>query len=233
VLEAASALAAERVAAGDALGRVLAEPVRATRDLPPADCSAMDGWAVRCADLAGAGAGGTALRVAFEVAAGAPGGRALQPGEAARIFTGAPIPEGADAVIMQEDAEAEGGRVRFRSAPRPGDHVRQAGEDVRSGDLVLEPGCLLGPSQLGMLASLGRSGVAVRRRPHVAILSGGDELVEPDEPTAGGRIVSSNSYALAAQCREAGALPSLLGIARDRPGISSACCARVCTPTCW
>jgi molybdopterin molybdotransferase len=218
VLEAASVLAAERVSCEAALGRVLAEPVRATRTLPPAACSAMDGYAVRSADLAAAAAGpGATLAVAFEVAAGGQGVRALRAGEAARIFTGAPLPEGADAVVMQEDAEALDGAVRFRAPARAGQHVRPEGEDVRSGDLVLAPGCALGPSQIGMLAALGRSGVAVHRRPRVAILSGGDELVEPDEPTEGGRIVSSNSYALAAQCREAGAEPSLLGIARDRP----------------
>lgn len=218
VLEAAGVLPAERVAAADALGRVLAEPVHATRTLPPADCSAMDGYAVRSSDLADAAPDAERrLRIVFEVAAGGQGARALRAGEAARIFTGAPIPDGADAVVMQEHVTAEGASLRCRAPAQPGDHVRRAGEDVRAGELVLAPGCALGPSQLGMLAALGRSGVAVHRRPRVAILSGGDELVEPDEPVDGGRIVSSNSYALAAQCREAGAEPSQLGIARDRP----------------
>ena len=216
VLDAVSPLEAERVPAADGLGRVLAEPVVSSRTLPPADCSAMDGYAVRTADLAAAGPDApVALSVAFEVPAGGHAGRALRPGEAARIFTGAPVPEGADSVVMQEHVEAGEGRARFRAAARRGDHVRPAGEDVRAGDRVLEPGALLGASQLGMLAALGRTQVAVRRRPRVAILSGGDELVEPDEPVDGGRIVSSNSYALAAQCREAGAEPTLLGIARD------------------
>jgi molybdopterin molybdotransferase len=216
VLEAVSPLEAERVPAALALGRILAEPIASTRTLPPADCSAMDGYAVRAADLAAASeAAPVALPVVFEVAAGGRGSRPLRAGEAARIFTGAPIPDGADTVVMQEHVTAEDGAVRFRTAPRRADHVRPAGEDVRAGDLVLEPGAALGPSQLGMLAALGRTQVAVRRRPRVAILSGGDELVEPDEPVDGGRIVSSNSYALAAQCREAGAEPTLLGIARD------------------
>jgi molybdopterin molybdotransferase len=218
VLEAAPRLGAERVSTGEALGRVLAEPIHATRTLPPADCSAMDGYAVRAADLAAASPGaGVALRVAFEVAAGGRGARALAPGEAARIFTGAPLPEGADAVVMQEDVEAAEGVARFRAPVRAGSHVRPAGEDVRAGEEVLEPGATLGAAELGMLASLGRGGVAVRRRPRVALLSSGDELVEPDEAAEGGRIVSSNSYALAALCREAGAEPTYLGIARDRP----------------
>lgn len=216
VLEAASVLETERVPAADALGRVLAEPLTSTRTLPPADCSAMDGYALRASDLAGASAPApVALEVVFEVAAGGRGSRTLRPGEAARIYTGAPIPAGADTVVMQEHVEVHGATARFRAAPERGEHVRPAGEDVRAGDLVLLPGTPLGPSELGMLAALGRTGVAVRRRPRVAILSGGDELVEPDAAIDGGRLVASNSYALAAQCREAGAEPTLLGIARD------------------
>jgi len=116
---------------------------------------------------------------------------------------------------MQEDAEAEGSEVAFFAAPARGEHVRTAGEDVRAGEEVLSAGTRLGPAQLGVLASLGRSVVRVHRRPRVAILSGGDELVEPDEDVAGGRIVASNAYSLAAQCAEAGALATNLGIARD------------------
>jgi molybdopterin molybdotransferase len=218
VLEAAPLLGAERVPAAEALGRILAEPVRSTRTLPPADCSAMDGYAVRAADLVRASeAAPVSLAVAFEVAAGGRGARPLAAGEAARIFTGAPVPAGADSVVMQEDVESDGRSVSFRRPPGVGDHVRPAGEDVRAGDLVLAPGDALGPSQLGMLAALGRSAALVRRRPMVAILSGGDELAEPDEPVGEGRIVASNSYAIAAQCREAGAEPLLLGIARDTP----------------
>jgi molybdopterin molybdotransferase len=155
--------------------------------------------------------------VVFEVAAGAQPPRALAPGEAARIFTGAPIPDAADAVVRQEDTEREGDRVRVKVAPSRGEHVREAGEDVGVGEVVFEPGTRLGPAHLGMLASLGRSVVAVHQRPRVAILSGGDELVEPDDEIDGGRIVSSNSYSIAAQCRELGASPIYLGIARDTP----------------
>ncbi len=216
VLDGVAPLPPETVTLPDALGRVLAAPVTATRSLPPADCSAMDGYALRAADLAGVTrSAARELALAFEVPAGASVPRALQPGEAARIFTGAPIPDGADSVVMQEDTEAAGGRVRFFVAPKPSDHVRAAGEDVRAGETVLEPGARLGSAHIGLLASLGRSFVRVHRRPRVAILSGGDELVEPDEDAAGGRIVSSNAYSLAAQCAEAGALSTNLGIARD------------------
>lgn len=218
ILATVPVLGAETVAAREALGRVLAEPVRSTRTLPPADCSAMDGYAVRRADLVGATADAPVeLSLAFEVAAGGRAERSLQPGEAARIFTGAPVPDGADAVVRQEDTEASAGRVRFLVEPEPREHVRDAGEDLRAGDRVLEPGTPLRAAHLGLLASLGRSVVAVHQRPRVAILSGGDELVEPDGDPSGGRIVSSNSYTLAAHCRELGAEPVYLGIARDDP----------------
>lgn len=214
VLEHVEPLPAETCATADALGRVLAEPIVSGRTLPPWDVSAMDGYAVRAADLATAR---PALPVAFEVAAGSGRDRALVPGSAARIFTGAPLPPGADTVVRQEDCERDGDRVRIRVAGPVGEHVRLAGEDVREAELVLEPGTRLGPGPLGLLASLGRSVVAVHQRPRVAILSGGDELVEPDGDARGGRIVSSNAYSIAAQCREVGAEPVILGIARDTP----------------
>jgi molybdopterin molybdotransferase len=218
ILDHTSPLAPETVGLRDALGRVLTEPIDAARDLPPADNSAMDGYAVRRADLAGADADHPiTLPLAYEVPAGAEAPRALRPGEAARILTGAPVPDGADAVVRQEDTEAGGDRVTFRVEPEPAEHVRNAGEDVRAGERVLEPGERVGPAHVGMLASLGRGFVAVRQRPRVAILSGGDELVEPDGDLSGGRIVSSNSYSIAAQCRELGADPVYLGIARDTP----------------
>jgi molybdopterin molybdotransferase len=218
ILEATPVLGPETVAIPAALSRVLAEAIDATRDLPPADNSAMDGYAVRAADLAGASAERPLrLRVAFEVAAGAGATRRVGAGEAARIFTGAPIPQGADSVVRQEDATREGDQALVRIAPRVGSHVRERGEDVRHGDRVFEPGALIGAAEVGMLAALGRSMVAVRQRPRVAILSGGDELVEPDGDVSGGRIVASNAYSLAAQCREAGAEPVHLGIARDDP----------------
>jgi len=216
VLEGAEPLPAEVVPAAEARGRVLAAAVAATRTIPPAACSAMDGYALRAADLAAATRSAPRrLALAFEAPAGGQAPRPLRPGEVARIFTGAALPEGADSVVMQEDAEGEGAEVAFFGPPARGEHVRAAGEDVRTGDVVLEAGCRLGAAQLGVLASLGRSQVRVHRRPRVAILSGGDELVEPDEDVAGGRIVASNAYSLAAQCAEAGATTLNLGIARD------------------
>ncbi len=216
ILDATPVMGPETAATRDALGRVLAEAVVSGRQLPPADNSAMDGYALRSGDLAGAGPRRpVTLRVAFEVAAGGDAALELGPGQAARVFTGAPLPPGADAVVRQEDTEREGEVVPVRVEAPPGENVREAGEDVRRGERVLEPGERLGPAQLGMLASLGRSVVAVHQRARVAILSGGDELVEPDGDVAGGRIVSSNSYSLAAQCREIGAEPIYLGIARD------------------
>lgn len=215
VLAAARPLAPEIVAFEAALGRVLTEEVRSARTLPPADCSAMDGYAVRAQDVAVAGA---KLRVAYEVAAGGLAPRALAAGEAARIFTGAPIPPGADTVVRQEDTEARAGELRVLLAVPRGESVRAAGEDVRAGELVLAAGVRIGPAEVGMLASLGKTLAHVHRRPNVAVLSGGDELVEPHEAPTHGRIVSSNAYTIAAQCREAGALPNNLGIARDTPG---------------
>lgn len=218
ILRRTPVLPAERVAARDALGRVLAESVVSGRTLPPADCSAMDGYAVRAAELAGASRERPVeLAVAFEVAAGHAAPRALAKGEVARIFTGAPVPPGADAVVRQEDTEASGARARFFVAPALRENVRDAGEDVRAGEVVLAAGHVVRAAELGLLASLGRSVVAVHQRPRVAILSGGDELVEPDEDASGGKIVSSNSYTLAAHCRDAGAEPVYLGIAADTP----------------
>jgi molybdopterin molybdotransferase len=218
VLGEAAALGSETVSAEQSRGRVLTDSVTSGRQLPPTDNSAMDGYAVRIADLVTASrAHPVTLDVDFEVAAGAPPTSSVEAGRAARIFTGATIPAGADAVVRQEDTERDGNRVSIFVSPSAREHVRDAGEDVRIGDCVLEAGAVIGPAEIGMLASLGRSVVAVHQRPTVAILSGGDELVEPDGDIADGRIVSSNSYSIAAQCRDAGALPVYLGIARDTP----------------
>jgi len=218
ILDATPVLASERVGLHETLGRVLAEAVASRFDLPPCDNSAMDGYALRSPELAGASRGAPrSLAVAYEIPAGGRAPRALLPGEAARIFTGAPIPPGADAVLRQEDTERDGAQLRCFAPVEPGENVRRAGEDVRRGELVLEPGKRIGAAEIGMLASLGRTAIAVHQRPRVAILSGGDELVEPDGDLSGGRIVSSNSYSIAAQCRELGATPVYLGIARDTP----------------
>jgi len=218
ILEATPVLGAETISASDAAGRVLTESIVSTRRHPPADCSAMDGYAVRCVDLAGASENQpVTLPVAYEVPAGGHASRALEAGEVARIFTGAPLPEGADAIVRQEDTSAESDRVRILVEPSPREHVRDGGEDFEVGDHLIEAGARLGASHLGVLASVGRTIVSVHQRPTVAILSGGNELVEPDRPADSGQIVSSNSYTLAAQCREIGAGPVYLGIAEDRP----------------
>ena len=218
VLDHAPLLGAETIAFADARGRVLAEGVRSNRQLPPTDNSAMDGFAVRSADLGSASADHPVLlEVVSEIPAGGSAGRTLQAGEAARVFTGAPIPAGSDAVVMQEDTTRDGDRVAVSVSPEPQTHIRNAGEDVDLGDQVLEAGALIGPAEIGMLASLGRTVISVHQRPRVAILSGGDELIEPDGDPSGGRIVASNSYSIAAQCLEVGAEPIYLGIARDTP----------------
>jgi molybdopterin molybdotransferase len=218
VLDAARPLGLEVVATRDALARVIGEAVDSPRTLPPADNSAMDGFAVRAVDVAAATPERPVeLPIAFEVAAGSQLDRPLRAGEAARIFTGAPLPPGADTVVRQEDTSWDNERVRIRVAAAEATNVREAGEDVRAGDRVLDAGTRIRPAEIGMLAALGRTVVAVHQRPRVAVLSGGDELVEPDEPVSGGRIVSSNSYSISAQCREVGAEPVYLGIARDTP----------------
>jgi molybdopterin molybdotransferase len=218
ILAATPRLAAETISAAEAAGRVLAEPIDSTRRHPPADCSAMDGYAVRRADLEAASVErSVSLPVVYEVPAGGRAERRLETGEAARIFTGAPLPPGADAVVQQEDTRASAGHVEILVAPRPRAHVRDGGEDFEIGDRLIEAGSVLGAAHLGVLASIGRTIVSVHQRPSVAILSSGDELVEPDRSADSGQIVSSNSYTLAAACREIGAQPSYLGIAGDRP----------------
>ncbi|MBI3628376.1 MAG: molybdopterin molybdotransferase MoeA [Candidatus Rokubacteria bacterium] len=203
----------ERVDLMAALGRVLAEPVVSRRVIPPWPNSSMDGYALRAAD---APAPGAAFRVVARIAAGAVPSRRIGPGEAARIFTGAPMPPGADSVIPQEDVKADGDRLVIARPVKPGDFVRPAGEDVRTGDRVLEPGRVVGPPEIGMLATLGYPWVQVFRRPRVAILSTGDELAELGSEPGGGQIPNTNSYTLVAQVIETGCEPLNLGVARDR-----------------
>ncbi len=215
ILASMPALGTETVGLERARGRVLAEEIRAEISIPPADNSGMDGYAVRAADLAHPP---VRLRVVDDLPAGKRSTRAIRAGEAARIMTGAAIPEGADAVVMIEDTELEGDVVRVGGgSPAPGQHVRRAGSDVRPGTLVASPGDVVRPPLVGMLASLGRTQLAVRARPRVAVLATGDELVEPDRLRPDGRIASSNSYVLAAALREIGAEPVYLGIAPDEP----------------
>ena len=212
-------LAAERVPLLDALGRVLATPVRAPLTLPPWDNSAMDGYAVRGADVERAGADSpVTLPVLETVAAGAFPSLPLRAGEATRIMTGAPLPEGADSVIRVEDTDGGVERVTVRSARDVGKNLRFRGEEMREGDVVLAEGTPIGAAQIGVLASCGAAAVDVFRRPRVAIVGSGDELVDLDrfhEAVAGRKIVASNNYTLHALVRAAGGDPVNLGVADD------------------
>ncbi|HET7876059.1 MAG TPA: gephyrin-like molybdotransferase Glp [Methylomirabilota bacterium] len=217
ILSRVPVLGDERVELPCALGRVLAETIAAGRDLPPWPNSSMDGYAVRSADTREATAGRPVrLRVAGRVAAGAVAERPLVPGEAFRIFTGAPLPDGADAVIPQEEVTEDGASVALPRAVKPGEYVRPRGEDMRAGQIVLEAGRVLAAADVGLLAALGRPQVRVVRRPRVGILSTGDEVVDLGGEIKSGQIPNSNTYSLMAQALEAGAEPVNLGVARDR-----------------
>jgi molybdopterin molybdotransferase len=214
VVRTAKPLGAERVTLADACGRIAAEDVVSTRAVPAAANSAMDGFAVRAADVARAGA---RLRIAGSIPAGSVHGGTLAPGTAVKIFTGSVVPAGADTVVRVEDTETSGDHVVVLEAFAAGANVRAAGEDVAAGATVVRAGQELGPADVGVLASVGRAAVAVRRRPRVAILSTGAELVEVDETPGPGQVVNSNAYALAAAVREAGCeRPLVLPIVRDR-----------------
>ncbi|MFN8177031.1 MAG: gephyrin-like molybdotransferase Glp [bacterium] len=209
-------LAAEEVALEEAYDRVLATEVRATESLPPFAASTADGWAVRSADVQGASdASPVELDVVGDLVAGSAPGPSVGPGRAVRIMTGAPVPDGADCVVMLEWTEWTERRVRVQRSATAGSKVRRVGEDVTAGDVVLRPGRCLAPADVGLLASLGIAHVTVRRRPGVALLVSGDELLEPTDPPQPGKIRSSNDWALAGQIRSAGGLPQRLGIARD------------------
>jgi molybdopterin molybdotransferase len=224
VLARFSVLPAERVPLLDALGRVLAEPVQARDSLPPFANSAMDGYALRAADLTHAAPDSPArLRVVGEAAAGMVTSVEVIPGSAVRIMTGAPLPAGADAVVPVEDT-SEPWRDSSRPLPEEiavrrrvgaGDYVRYPGEDIQAGQEVLSAGHLIRPQEIGVLASLGVAEVLVVRRPRVAILATGDELIPVEAPLAPGKIRNSNGYAQAAQVAALGALPLMLGVARD------------------
>ena len=218
-------LEAERVAIVDALDRVLAENIVAENNVPPFNNSAMDGYAVRADDIVGASKERPAtLRVIGDVAAGYTASRAVERGTAMRIMTGAPLPQGADTVVRFEETsegvEARGAgkhreTVEILRATRRGDNVRAAGEDIHAGEIVLPKGTVVRAAVIGVLASLGKKEVSVHRRPRVAILATGDELVDVDAPIAPGKIRNSNEYTNAAAVLKAGGIPIRLGIARD------------------
>jgi len=217
VLSVFSPLEPERVPILESVDRVLAKDVYADMDIPPHANSSMDGYAVLAADTARASRESPArLRIVGELAAGYVTETPVTPGTAIRIMTGAPIPPGADAVVKVEDTVSQGEWVDVFAAPPVGQYIRPAGEDVRQGSLVLPRGVLVRPQEIGMLATLGRAEVAIVRRPRVAILATGDEVVEIEAPLAPGKIRNANSYSNAAQVIMCGGIPIMLGIARDR-----------------
>jgi molybdopterin molybdotransferase len=210
-----------RVPLDDALDSVLAEDIVSPLDIPPWDNAAMDGYAVRGDDVAGANEERPArLRVVEHIPAGAFPTRSIGPGESARIFTGAPVPDGADTVVRQEDTDLGGETVTIVRDRDRGVNVRPAGEDIERGATVFTAGTVLGAAQLGVLASLAVAHPLAYRRPRVAILGGGDEIVDVDRPEeilSGRKIASSNTHTLVALVRKAGGEPVNLGIARDTP----------------
>ena len=219
VLDAAPVLGLEKISILDSLGRVLGEDIVAERDNPPWDNSAMDGFAVRWDDIKQEQAiqKPVTLSVIEDVPAGRMPSKAVGPGQAIRIMTGAPIPRGADTVLKVEDTEPTADSVRVFKAEPKGANIRPQGEDVKRGDCIIAKGTRIRPSEAGMLAILAKPFVFVYQRPRVAILSTGDELADLDERFSEEKIINSNSYGIAAAVREAGGIPLLLGIARDTP----------------
>ena len=215
VIESVSLQRVEVVKLEQSLGRVLAEDVQANRDLPPYDVSAMDGFAVRSVDMVEAP---TILEVVEDIRAGDMPIKSLQQGQCARIMTGAPVPQGADAVIRVEETEAlENERVQINSAVKRGNDIRPRGENMKNGDVVLASGTEITPGVIGILATVKRAQIEVYRRPSVAILSTGDELEGLEEPIDPNKIPDANSHALMAQVQALGIEPIMLGIARDDP----------------
>ena len=213
ILSRVGPLSVERVDIMGALGRVLAEPIVSRATIPPWPNSSMDGYAVRAQDTNGEP---VELAIVGRIIAGAMPSRPLRAGESMRIFTGAPLPEGADAVVPQEDVAADDRRVTVRGRIAPGAYVRPAGEDVRTGDLVVKPGGVVGAAEVGLLATLGYSQVRVYRRPRVAILSTGNELADLGTQPGPAQIPNTNTYSLMAQVIEAGGEPTNLGVAPDQ-----------------
>ncbi|MGD9818204.1 MAG: gephyrin-like molybdotransferase Glp [Desulfomonilaceae bacterium] len=219
VLEEIPVLGVERIHIMEALGRVLAQDVAAVRNVPSADNSAMDGYGVIHEDLVDANSSNPKrIKVIGESPAGRPFTGSISRGEAVKIFTGGTIPDGVDTVIMLEDTQKDGDYILCLNDPGLGSHIRPEGEDVKLGEKVLHAGDIVRPPEIGMLATLGHAYVYVYQRPIVAILSTGDELVDLDEPFTRGKVVCSNSYSLAAQVAECGAIPLSLGIASDSAG---------------
>ncbi len=211
ILDSVVPLGVEKVEILSAVGRVLAEDISAPWDMPLWDNTAMDGYALHADDCPET----ATLKLAGFLPAGDHMTEEVERGTAVKIMTGAPIPPGADAVVPYEETEEKGDQVFIKTAVKPGDHIRFKGEDVKTGEMVLPAGTLLRPSEISMLASFGKIFVPVHRRVRVAILSTGDELLEPGEALVPGKIINSNSLALAAAVIQAGGIPVMLGIARD------------------
>jgi len=210
-------LGLERVSILDGLGRVIGEDIVAPRDLPPYDNSGMDGYAVRSEDIQTASPGHPVrLKVIEDLRAGFTSRKRAGKGEAIRIMTGAPIPGGTDTVVPVEDTERDNGDVSILQANPPGKYIRRAGEDVKKGERIISRGSLIRPPEVGMIASAGRSSVSAYQKPQVAILCTGEELVDVDGKLDEVKIISSNSYTLAAQVKDCGAIPIQIGIARDQ-----------------
>jgi molybdopterin molybdotransferase len=215
----------ENIGILDSYGRVLAEDIYAPWDLPPWDNSAMDGFAVRADDLSGKSGDGNRkkLNVIEDLPAGYMAKKEVRTGEAIRIMTGAPLPKGSDSVVMVEHTEGTGSDVTILEEIRKGQNVRPKGEDIKEGALILEKGLTIRPAEVGMLSAMGKANLLVYRKPKVAVMSTGDELVEVDNITTDGtvqslpkgKIVDSNSYTVFSQVLSAGALPIRLGIAKD------------------
>ena len=206
----------EKIPLDQALGRVMAEDVVSRINNPPLDNSAMDGYALIAGDIQSATPENPVkLEMVEEIAAGYTAKGTLKPGQTMRIMTGAPIPPGADAVLMQEDTQKDGDSILCLDRADVEENIRRAGEDIKIGESVLKKGTTLSPAHIGMLAVIGRSQIAVGQRPTVAILSTGDEILELDETPEGPQIFNSNGHMLAAQIKSAGGIPVYLGIAKD------------------
>lgn len=216
ILESIEVLPTEERGISEILGYVLGEDICSEADIPPFDNSAMDGYAIIAADTAGASEGNPIrLEVVADLPAGYTSQGRVERGCAVRIMTGAPLPKGADSVVMVEDTEPDNGNVLVKKPVEPGENVRPAGEDVRKRQLVLSAGTVIRPQEMGMLASLGKAKVRVIRRPKVALISTGDELVPLGEELTPGKIRDSNRYSLYGQVIEAGGIPIDLGIVKD------------------
>ncbi|MCK9273673.1 MAG: molybdopterin molybdotransferase MoeA [Syntrophales bacterium] len=216
ILDSAVPLGLEKISILQALGRVAGEDIRSQRSIPPRDNSAMDGYALRSEDIDGASRQNpVAVHTVEHIPAGYFPQKAIGRGEAARIMTGAPVPEGADVVVKIEDVDVEGDLVQIFEPSPAGEHVRARGEDVIDGELIVPRGTVIGPAHIGMLASTGHASIPVYQRPLVAVIATGDELIDIDGDAASGKIVSSNSYSLYGQILQCGGMPMQLGIAKD------------------